>query len=113
MQKYLRNDIADLLKNDLDTNAYGRVRILLLFLFLVSGISDKIFLIFRRLQFSYFKFLSMMKQCEDLLVELNHTRCYDLMDQYCEQISSNLSIMSKQRYITCLIIVLCGTYYGS
>nr|GLL23501.1 uncharacterized protein LOC109188208 isoform X1 [Ipomoea trifida] len=59
MQKYLRNDIADLLKNDLDTNAYGR--------------------------------------CEDLLVELNHTRCYELMDQYCEQISSNLSIMSKQR----------------
>nr|GMC78208.1 IST1-like protein [Ipomoea batatas] len=59
MQKYLRNDIADLLKNGLDTNAYGR--------------------------------------CEDLLVELNHSRCYDLMDQYCEQISSNLSIMSKQR----------------
>ncbi|XP_019194328.1 PREDICTED: uncharacterized protein LOC109188208 isoform X2 [Ipomoea nil] len=59
MQKYLRNDIADLLKNDLDMNAYER--------------------------------------CEDFLVELNHSRCYDLMDQYCEQISNNLPIMSKQR----------------
>lgn len=31
-QKYLRNDIADLLKNGLDINAYGRVKFLSFFL---------------------------------------------------------------------------------
>lgn len=34
VQKYLRNDVADLLRNGLDTNAYGRVTFLFLFYFL-------------------------------------------------------------------------------
>ncbi|VFQ89233.1 unnamed protein product [Cuscuta campestris] len=59
MQKYLKNDIADLLMKDLNVNAYGR--------------------------------------SEGLLLELNLSRCYDLLDQYCQQISSNLSAMNKQR----------------
>lgn len=59
MQKYLKNDIADLLTKDLNVNAYGR--------------------------------------SEGLLLELNLSRCYDFLDQYCQQISSNLSAMNKQR----------------
>lgn len=43
MQKFLRNDVADLLKNGLDSNAYGRVITSLTFLiFLYSLFSLKI-----------------------------------------------------------------------
>ncbi|CAH9052856.1 unnamed protein product [Cuscuta europaea] len=59
MQKYFKNDIADLLMKGLDVNAYGR--------------------------------------SEGLLVELNLSRCYDLLEQYCQQISSNISVMNKER----------------
>lgn len=59
MLKYLKNDIADLLKTGLDVNAYSRA--------------------------------------EGLLVELNLSRCYDFLEQYCEHISNNLSVMYKQR----------------
>lgn len=59
MVKYLKNDIADLLKTGLDVNAYSRA--------------------------------------EGLLVELNLSRCYDLLEQYCGHISNNLSVMYKQK----------------
>ncbi|MCD7450828.1 hypothetical protein HAX54_008571 [Datura stramonium] len=59
MVKYLKNDVADLLKTGLDVNAYSRA--------------------------------------EGLLVELNLSRCYDLMEQYCGHISNNLSVMYKQK----------------
>lgn len=59
VQKYLRNDIVDLLKNGLDYNAYGRA--------------------------------------EGLLVELNLSSCYDIVEQACACISSHLSAMNKQR----------------
>ncbi|KAK4428082.1 hypothetical protein Salat_1577200 [Sesamum alatum] len=59
VQKYLRNDISDLLTNGLDYNAYGRA--------------------------------------EGLIAELNRTDCYDFVDQFCEQLSSHLSAMSKQK----------------
>lgn len=59
MLKYLKNDIADLLKTGLDVNAYSRA--------------------------------------EGLLVELNLSRCYDFLEQYCEHITTNLSVMYKQR----------------
>ncbi|XP_059303306.1 uncharacterized protein LOC132055476 [Lycium ferocissimum] len=59
MLKYLKNDVADLLKTGLDINAYSRA--------------------------------------EGLLVELNLSRCYDLLEQYCEHISNNLSVMYKQK----------------
>ncbi|PIN10815.1 Spindle pole body protein [Handroanthus impetiginosus] len=58
-EKYLRNDISDLLKNGLDINAYGRA--------------------------------------EGLLVELNRSTCYDLIDQYCEHILKHLPDIEKQR----------------
>ncbi|XP_055829281.1 uncharacterized protein LOC129898679 [Solanum dulcamara] len=59
MQKYLMNDIADLIKSGLDVNAYDRT--------------------------------------EGLLVELNLLSCYDFLDQYCEQILSQLDTISTQR----------------
>ncbi|KAJ8535963.1 hypothetical protein K7X08_034364 [Anisodus acutangulus] len=59
MLKYLKNDVADLLKTGLDVNAYSRA--------------------------------------EGLLVELNLSRCYDLLEIYCDHITNNLSIMYKQR----------------
>lgn len=59
MQKYFRNDIADLLKNGLDNNAYGRV--------------------------------------EGLVVELNKSSCYDLIEQFSAFILSHLAAMAKQR----------------
>ncbi|KAH6800551.1 Regulator of Vps4 activity in the MVB pathway protein [Perilla frutescens var. hirtella] len=58
-QRYLRNDVADLLKNGLDVNAFDRA--------------------------------------EGLLAEMNRSQCYELIDQYCEHISKNLSAMNKQR----------------
>ncbi|KAK9281429.1 hypothetical protein L1049_004331 [Liquidambar formosana] len=58
MQKYLRNDIADLLRNGLDINAYGRA--------------------------------------EGLLIELNRSSCYELIEQFCGCISNHLSVMDKQ-----------------
>uniref|UniRef100_M1A4E0 Uncharacterized protein n=1 Tax=Solanum tuberosum TaxID=4113 RepID=M1A4E0_SOLTU len=59
MLKYLKNDIADLLKTGLDVNAYSRA--------------------------------------EGLLVEMNLSRCYDFLEQYCEHILNYLSVMYKQR----------------
>lgn len=59
MQKYLKNDIVDLLKNGLDTNAYGRA--------------------------------------EGFWNELNLSCCYDMVKQYCTNISSHLASMDKQR----------------
>ncbi|XP_059287645.1 uncharacterized protein LOC132040961 [Lycium ferocissimum] len=59
MLKYLKNDMADLLKSGVDVNAYGRA--------------------------------------EGLLVELNISSCYDLLEQYCLHILSHLTTMSKQR----------------
>ncbi|KAL0441544.1 UNVERIFIED_CONTAM: hypothetical protein Sradi_0093300 [Sesamum radiatum] len=59
VQKYLRNDIADLLRNGLDYNAYGRT--------------------------------------EGLIAELNRTDCYDFVNQFCEQLSSHLAAMSKEK----------------
>lgn len=59
MLKYLKNDIADLLKTGLDVNAYSRA--------------------------------------EGVLAELNLSRCYDFLEQYCDHISNNLSVMYKQR----------------
>ncbi|XP_016444578.1 uncharacterized protein LOC107769833 [Nicotiana tabacum] len=59
MLKYLKSDVADLLKTGLDVNAYSRA--------------------------------------EGLLVELNRSRCYDLLEQYCDHISNNLVTMYKQR----------------
>uniref|UniRef100_A0A7N0ZUJ8 IST1-like protein n=2 Tax=Kalanchoe fedtschenkoi TaxID=63787 RepID=A0A7N0ZUJ8_KALFE len=58
MQKFFRSDIADLLKNDLDINAYGRA--------------------------------------EGLLVEINMSSCYEMIEQFCGCILSNLSAMDKQ-----------------
>ncbi|CAN4098355.1 unnamed protein product [Withania somnifera] len=59
MQKYLKNDISDLIKSGLDINAYDRT--------------------------------------EGLLFELNLLCCYDLLDQYCEQILSHLETISRER----------------
>ncbi|KAK4395261.1 hypothetical protein Sango_1680400 [Sesamum angolense] len=59
VQKYLRNDIAHLLRNGLDYNAYGRT--------------------------------------EGLIAELNRTDCYDFVNQFCEQLSSHLAAMSKEK----------------
>lgn len=59
MLKYLKNDIADLLKTGMDVNAYNRA--------------------------------------EGVLAELNLSRCYDFLEQYCDHISNNLSVMYKQR----------------
>ncbi|KAK5831004.1 IST1-like protein [Gossypium arboreum] len=58
VEKYLKNDVADLLKNGLDENAYGRA----------SG----------------------------LLMEQKRTACYDFIEQFCECISKNLSVIQKQ-----------------
>lgn len=59
VQKFLKNDIADLLRNGLDVNAFNRA--------------------------------------EGFLVEQNMTACYELIENYCGCISSNLSLMHKQR----------------
>ncbi|KAI3853082.1 hypothetical protein MKW92_042454 [Papaver armeniacum] len=58
MQKYLKKDIADLLANNLETNAFGRA--------------------------------------EGLIVELNLSFCYDLVEQFCGIIPRHLSVMQKQ-----------------
>ncbi|KAI3992490.1 hypothetical protein MKX01_022581 [Papaver californicum] len=58
MQKYLKKDIADLLVNNLETNAFGRA--------------------------------------EGLIVELNLSFCYDLVEQFCGIIPRHLSVMQKQ-----------------
>ncbi|XP_043724804.1 uncharacterized protein LOC122671571 isoform X2 [Telopea speciosissima] len=59
MQKFLKKDVADLLGNGLDINAYGRA--------------------------------------EGLLVELNLSSCYDLVEQFCLCILKQISVMQKQR----------------
>ncbi|XP_010538026.1 PREDICTED: uncharacterized protein LOC104812521 isoform X2 [Tarenaya hassleriana] len=55
--KYLKKDIADLLKNRLDHNAYGRV--------------------------------------EGLLEEEKRLRCYELLEQFCSCVGSNVSLLHK------------------
>ncbi|PON86405.1 Vacuolar protein sorting-associated protein [Trema orientale] len=59
VQKFLKNDIADLLRNGLDSNSYSRA--------------------------------------EGFLVEQNLTASYELVENFCGCILSNLSLMQKQR----------------
>ncbi|CAM8979026.1 unnamed protein product [Rhodiola kirilowii] len=58
VQKFFRADIVDLLKNNLDINAYGRA--------------------------------------EGLLVEINMSSCYEMIETFCASVSSNLATMDKQ-----------------
>ncbi|EOA35327.1 hypothetical protein CARUB_v10020510mg [Capsella rubella] len=55
--KYLKNDIVDLLKNNLDYNAYGRA--------------------------------------EGLIEEKRRLACYELLEQFCICVSSNVSLLQK------------------
>nr|XP_010927428.3 LOW QUALITY PROTEIN: uncharacterized protein LOC105049470 [Elaeis guineensis] len=59
MVRFLKKDVADLLTNGRDDNAYGRM--------------------------------------DALIVEINHTYCYDLIEQCCESILKQLPTLQKQR----------------
>ncbi|XP_008793913.2 uncharacterized protein LOC103710082 [Phoenix dactylifera] len=59
MVRFLKKDVADLLNNGHDDNAYGRM--------------------------------------DALIVEINHTYCYDMIEQCCESILKQLPTLQKQR----------------
>lgn len=59
MVRFLKKDVADLLANVHNDNAYGRM--------------------------------------DALIVEINHTYCYDIIEQCCESISKQLPTLQKQR----------------
>lgn len=44
----------------------------------------------------------LMMQAEGLLVEMNMSSCYEMIEKFCECISANLSTMDKQMYVTFL-----------
>lgn len=48
----------------------------------------------------------MLTQAEGLIAELNRTDCYDFINQFCEQLSSHLAAMSKQKYVKPLVTSL-------
>ncbi|KAL5974281.1 hypothetical protein ACLOJK_030945 [Asimina triloba] len=80
--KYLKKDIAELIQNGLDTHAYGRVSVDLAFsLYLNSELAVVLDLFF----------------VEGLIKEMNHTACYELIEQFCVCILGQLSSMKKQR----------------
>ncbi|KAG1363181.1 hypothetical protein COCNU_11G000080 [Cocos nucifera] len=60
MVRFLKKDVADLLTNGHDDNAYGRM--------------------------------------DALIVEINHTHCYDMIEQCCESILKQLPTLQKQRF---------------
>ncbi|KAL4309692.1 hypothetical protein GQ457_01G038040 [Hibiscus cannabinus] len=70
VEKYLKKDVAELLRNDLDYNAYGRLKLLTA--------------------------LCMLMQIEGLMVEQNRTACYRFIEQFSVCISKNLSVMQKE-----------------
>lgn len=49
-------------------------------------------------------------QASGLLMEQKRTACYDFIEQFCECISKNLSVMQKQRYFVTLEYVLLHSY---
>lgn len=49
-------------------------------------------------------------QASGLLMEQKRTACYDFIEQFCECISKNLSVMQKQRYFVMLEYVLLYSY---
>lgn len=123
-QKFLKKDIADLLSNGLDINAYGRVIIYwFFFIYMWSFFSQKKCSIFTKSHFQQFlnvlrfidffflilyrfkmwmllswRFCNVMKQADGLLAELNVLFCYDFVEQCCDFVYKSLSVMQRLRY---------------
>ncbi|GAB4842013.1 hypothetical protein Ancab_011972 [Ancistrocladus abbreviatus] len=96
MQKYLKNDIAVLMKSDFDTNAYGKAIFPSSTIFFTPAMSVSFIDIFQQHQ-SKISALKVTKEAEGLYVELNLSSCYDYVDECCVCISENLKVMQKQR----------------
>jgi hypothetical protein len=43
-------------------------------------------------------------QMDELIVEMNHAFCYDMIEEYCDFIGKQLNSLQKQRYL-CLVNV--------
>lgn len=126
-QKFLKKDIADLLSNGLDINAYGRVIIYWFFFNLrvifffpkkmlkfyevafsavlecleILGLLIFFFLIlyrFKMWMLLSWCFCNVMKQADGLLAELNVSFCYDFVEQCCDFVYKSLSVMQRLRY---------------
>ncbi|KAK6941525.1 Vacuolar protein sorting-associated protein Ist1 [Dillenia turbinata] len=93
--KFLKKDIADLLANGLDINAYGRFQTSLCISISPccnEHIDNHLFDII----VSSFTLLVDYDMAEGLLAELTHTYCYDFVEQSCECVLQHLSVMQKQ-----------------
>ncbi|PWA40413.1 hypothetical protein CTI12_AA562860 [Artemisia annua] len=76
MAKFLRNDVTDLLRNNLDSNTYSR---------LVNNLGTVVILVI------------CMEHVEQLYTNRNLSSCYDFVDQSCLLVLTHLSPMSKRR----------------
>ncbi|XP_021774044.1 uncharacterized protein LOC110737997 isoform X1 [Chenopodium quinoa] len=78
MQRFLKKDIAELLKSNLDRNAYGRKTGVIAFLW------------------SRLEWANVLSMAEGLYVELNLSLCYGYVEQCCTCIIENLKEMHRQ-----------------
>lgn len=46
----------------------------------------------------HFLLFAFLKQIDLLIVDINHISCYDMIEQFCEYILSQLPSLQKQRY---------------
>ncbi|XP_024972113.1 uncharacterized protein LOC112510991 [Cynara cardunculus var. scolymus] len=75
MEKFLRNDVADLLKNGFDSDAYSRVKV---------GKFDQNGTIFVKIE------------ANGLYFEQKRSLCYESIEQFCTVISNHLAVMNNQ-----------------
>ncbi|TXG69087.1 hypothetical protein EZV62_004022 [Acer yangbiense] len=100
--KFMKNDIADLLRNNLDMNAYGReiYELYCLVRFMSHNLDDKLFSarVFRVMEVTNLLLgANLMFSAEGFLVEQNISSCYDIIEQCIGCISGQVSAMLKQK----------------
>ncbi|KAG6489265.1 hypothetical protein ZIOFF_050534 [Zingiber officinale] len=83
---WLKKDVADLIAAGHEANAYGRISLKDLFLSIFK-VEDLC------LTFPH----SETDIIDALMVEINHTSCYDIIDQHCLYILNHLPDLKKQR----------------
>ncbi|KAG6492389.1 hypothetical protein ZIOFF_047352 [Zingiber officinale] len=84
---WLKKDVADLIAADHEANAYGRI-----------SLKDRLFLSIFKLEDLCLRFPHSETDIIDaLMVEINHTSCYDIIDQHCLYILNHLPDLKKQR----------------
>lgn len=98
MAKFMKNDIAELLRRGLDYDAYKRV----------NNVFSEHFFLYGRIKATIAEFIYSLhlKQAEGLMFEQNMLTCYELIEKFIGSISDHLEDLTKQRCVFSIYIYI-------